>query len=178
MEKKFFPAVVLMPTNRVSGFEKQIPSIFTKHVALISGIRCREEAFAIDAPSVEKLQELLTPYPKDAAIRYYLPIKNESGMAKVCTFTLQFEDEPQLYAVWCQCGKVVASLADEEVKMLRFAIYEDAEAKQVCFQSYSLHPDDKWVELMLKFAHNVQPDENEWEASEIGFDTCEILCNF
>lgn len=178
MEKIVLPALVLMPTNRVSNFEKQLPSIFNKHMALISGIRCREEAMAIESPSVEKLQQLLAPYPKDAAIKYYLPVRTDDGKAKLCTFTMQFEDEPQLYTVWYQCGKVVASLSDEEVKMLRFAIFENLEKKQICFQSYALSPDDKWVQLMLNFAHNIQPDEHEWVASEIKFESCEIVCNF
>ncbi len=176
--KNLFPAVVLMPTNRVQNFVKNVPNIFTRREALVFGIRCREEAMAIEAPSAEKLQQLLAPYPKDAAIKYYLPIKIDEGKAKLCTFTLQFEDEPQLYAVWCQCGKVVSSLSTNEIKMLRFAIFENLEAKQICFQSYSLYPDDKWVQLMLNFAHNIQPDEHEWVASEIKFESCEIVCNF
>ncbi len=178
MEKNVLPALVLMPTYRVSNFDKQLPSIFKKHTALISGIRCREEAMALEAPSVEKLQQVLTPYPKDAAIRYYLPVRNVEGVSKLCSFTLQFEEEPQLYAVWCQCSKVVSSLSDAEVKMLRFAIYEDIENRQVCFQSYSLHPDDKWTQLMLKFAHNIQPDAHEWVASDISFESCDIIYNF
>ena len=132
----------------------------------------------MEAPAIEKLQELLSSYPKDAAVRYYLPIKNDKGKAKICTFTLQFEDVPQLYAVWCQCGKVVASLSADDLKILRFAIFEDLEAKQVCFQSYALYPDDKWVQLMLNFAHNIQPDEHEWVASEIKFESCDIIYNF
>lgn len=177
MEKNAFPALILMPTNRVSNFEKQLTSVFKKHMALISGIRCREEAIALEAPSVDKLQQILAQYPKDAAVRYYLPVRKEDGLSKLCTFTLQFEEEPQLYAVWCQCSKVVSSLSDAEVKMLRFAIFEDLEHRQVCFQSYSLTPDDKWVQLMLNFAHNIQPDEHEWVASEIKFESCEIICN-
>ena len=134
MEKKnSFLALALMPTNRVNGFVKQLPLDCQKHEALIYGIRCREEAFALETSSIEKLQIYMNTYPKDAAIRYYLPIKNEKGSAKICSFTLQFETEPQLYAVWCQCMKVVASLSAEELKILRFAIYEDVETKQVCF---------------------------------------------
>ena len=179
MEKNnSFPALVLMPSNRVSGFLQQIPNIFQRHFALISGIRCREEAFALEALAVEKLQQLLSAYPKDAAVRYYLPIKNDDGKAKVCTFTLQFEEEPQIYAVWCQCCKVVATLSNAQVKMLRFAIFEDLAQKQVCFQSFALYHDDRWVQLMLNFAHNIQPDEHEWVASEIKFESCDIICNF
>ncbi len=178
MEKtNVFPAVVVMPSNRVHNFVKQIPNICEKHTALIWGIRCREEALALEAPSVDKLQQLLSDYPKNAAVRYYLPQKNDEGKAKLCTFTLQFEDEPQLYAVWCQCGKVVAGLNQDELKILRFAIFEDVKNKQVCFQSYSLCPDDKWIQLMLNFAHNIQPDAYEWAASEIKIENCDIICN-
>lgn len=176
--KSEFPALIVMPTNRVNGFVKIIPDAFRQHLALISGIRCREEALALEAPSYKQLLHLLEPYPKNAAVRYYLPVKNAKGTAKVCNFRFQFAETPQLYAVWGQCGKVVAGLSSAEARMLRFALFEDLEAKQVCFQSYTQSPNDAWVQLMLNFAHSIQLDELEWETSEIKFESCDVFCNF
>ena len=176
--KNLLSAVVWMPSNRVAGFEKQIPSDCKKHMALISGIRCREEAFVIQSQNLQSLLKLFEPYPKNAAIRFFLPMASEEASEKICSFTLQFEEEPQLYAVWCQCGKVVAGLSIEEVKMLRFSLWEDKENKQVHFQAYAKEPSDKWVQLMLNFAHNIQPDEQEWVASEIKFESCSVMSNF
>lgn len=177
-KKKTFPAVVLMPTNRVKEFLSMLPAGYQPKPALTYGIRCREEAFALDDFAVEEnLENFLAGFPSTSAFRYFLPLNNLQGSAKVCYFSMQFASEPMFYTVWVQCSKVVATLSKSELKKLQFAIFENAAEKQVCFLSYSSEPDDEWVRMMLNFVHNIQPDEQEWVASEIKFETCEIKTN-
>ncbi len=177
--KNVFPAIVLMPSNRVNGFLAQMPVDCVNYVALVNGIRCREEAYAVfDLLSAEALHEYLKSFPKDAAVRYCYPAYNPEGKAKICSFTMQFDDDPQLYAVWCQCSKVVAGLSADDLKKLNFAIYEIPNKKQIRFLSYSQQPDDAWIMMMLQFIHHIQPEQNEWVASEIKFERCDIKSNF
>ncbi len=178
MEKdKFSVAVVRMPSNRVSGFLKDLPKNVSSHEALVYGIRCREEAFAFVNPKPE-LVAYLKNYPLYAAVRYCELKFNASAVSKVCHFDMKFVDEPQLCAVWCQCCKVIAGFSSEELKKLNFALYVNDEEKTVSFLSYSLANDDAWTRMMLNFVHNIQPDNGEWEASDIEFTTCDINMNF
>lgn len=176
-KKKISLALVRMPSNRVKNFVENLPKNVLPHEALFLGIRCREEALAFDAPN-EDLISYLESFPKYAAVGYYEIMENSEGSAKLCYFAMNFQNEPRFYEVWCQCSKIVAGLSVEDLKKLHFAIFVEEAEKRVCFLSYTLTPNDDWTQLMLNFAHNIQPDDKEWENSEIKFTSCDIKMNF
>lgn len=179
MNKIFFPAIVAMPSNRMSGFVKQIPEKCEKHVALVQGIRCREEALALcPVHSKECLRKFLKEFPENSAVRYYIPSDDDDGFDKICSFALNFDTEPQLYTAWSLCLEALSYLQDEEIKQLHFAVFEDEEAKQVHIQAYAMSPDDSWMHVILNFFHNIQQVARDLAVSDFKLRNCRIYKNF
>ena len=170
-------AVALMPSNRVAGFLNTLPQGTRSYIALLFGMKCRQEAVALIGEEKE-VQKYLASFPEDSAIRYYFPKENEKGRAKISRFVFSCK-ENMLYEMWQECCKICNSFSPQQLRKLNFALFSNEDSKQIYFQSYSEIADDDWAQMMSEFNLNLESDKDgRWKMKVAVIASCDIKKNY
>lgn len=179
---KKFVMIALLPSSAVEAFKSDVLAICPEakcYDALTEGIRCRQEAVAVELPENPALQldvyHLLASAYK-VEFPQVLPAKK--GLAdRVCTFCIKARPsvaEDNLLSMWTRCDKAFARLQPESRSLLSFAIYADKTANTNNFQAcYSAEDDfQAWQQAIADFCLAFMSDSSG--CLRVEFDKCKL----
>ena len=177
---KKFVMIALLPSNEVKAFKAEVETVYPEakyYNALTDGIRCRQEAVAVELPE-DSLKKLYVYFQVSQRYSVEFPQvlpERKRLLDRVCTFCIDAGSDAacdDLLSMWERCSKAVARLSPEERQVLHFAIYADKMANTVNFQAcYSFENDfQAWQQAVTDFCLAFMADYGG--RLQVSFDQC------